>query len=210
MLPSYLVSATGELSTTIEGIRKRYGHLPGFTVPYEREIITRSMAMLGAQQASDLATGQIHFKPPHFLRVQQETPNPEAVISDGETLWWYIPQKKQAYRYPSHKLGKELKVLGDIFQGLRKAEETFVITLAGHDGNDERRLALRPKPPWPDIDHITLSVTREDCRIRKVEIHNVLGGMTRFKLGDILVQERFKEGFFSFSPPEGVKVIEEN
>jgi hypothetical protein len=42
-----------------------------------------------------------------------------------------------------------------------------------------------------------------------VEIHNYLGGITRFTLGDLTIRERFEEGFFGFVAPEGVKVIEE-
>ena len=67
----------------------------------------------------DMASGQIHFRSPKFLRVQQDTPKPEAIISDGNTLWWYLPHKNQVYRYPSHQLGKEIQLLNDIFQGLR-------------------------------------------------------------------------------------------
>lgn len=198
-----------QLSTILEGIKKRYGDLPGLTVPYEREIMTRSMALLGGQVSSDRASGRIHFRPPHFLRVEQEKPTVESLISNGETLWWYIPGKKQVYQYPAEKAGKELKVLGDVLQGLRGVEETFVVMLAGSDDTGGLRLELTPNPPWPQIDHITLSVDQEDYRIRKVEIHNLLGGITRFELGEAVVSKRFDAGFFTFVPPEGVKVIKE-
>jgi len=198
-----------QLSTILEGVRKRYGDLPGLTVPYEREIMTRSMALLGEQMASDRASGKIHFSPPHFLRVDQEKPTEESLISDGNTLWWFIPAKKQVYQYPSHKMGKELKVLGDVLQGLRGVEESFVVMLSGRDDTGGLQLELTPNPPWPEIDHITLSVAQEDYRIRKVEIHNLLGGITRFKLGDVAVRKSFDAGLFTFVPPDGVKVIEE-
>ena len=47
---------------------------------------------------------------PYFLKIQQETPKSEALITDGDTLWWYIPDKKQAYVYPSHTSGMALPV----------------------------------------------------------------------------------------------------
>ncbi|MBU2498639.1 MAG: outer membrane lipoprotein carrier protein LolA [Proteobacteria bacterium] len=198
-----------QLSTILEGVRKRYGHLPGLTVPYEREIMTRSMALLGEPAASDRAFGEIHFRPPHFLRVDQERPTREALISDGRTLWWYVPEKKQVYQYPSSKLGKELKVLGDILQGLRGVEESFVVMLTGRDDAGGLQLEMTPNPPWPDIDHINLSVTEKDYRIQTVEIYNLLGGLTRFKLGNTAVRERFEGGFFTFVPPDGVQLIKE-
>lgn len=202
--------AGDQISSVIECIRERYGRLPGLTVTYEREILTRSMAMLGDQTGSDQATGRIHFKPPHYLRVEQETPSPESIISDERTLWWYIPQKKQAYRYPSEKLGRELKIFSDIFQGLTKVEESFMLSLSSDDQSKEHRLELTPNPQWPDIDHIDLYLASGDCRIKRIEIYNILGGMTRFKLGKEIAEEEFEEGFFTFTPPEGVQVIRED
>jgi hypothetical protein len=42
-----------------------------------------------------------------------------------------------------------------------------------------------------------------------VEIYNILGGLTRFRLGDKIKEEAFKEDFFRFKIPEGAKIVEE-
>jgi len=201
--------ADDQTASILRGIQKRYGHLGGFTVTYTREIASKSMVMLGGPVKTDLATGRLYFKSPHFLRLEQKTPNPETVIADGHTLWWFIPRKQQAYRYPSHKLGEELRLLVDIFYGLRKAEESFniILTSPGHKG--EYGMRLIPNPPWPQIDHIDLSVDKRNYGIRRVEITNYAGGITSFILGELTVKEKFEENFFSFEVPEGVRVIEE-
>ncbi|MFH1122827.1 MAG: outer-membrane lipoprotein carrier protein LolA, partial [Pseudomonadota bacterium] len=85
----------------------------------------------------------------------------------------------------------------------------FVVMLTGRDDTGGLQLELTPNPPWPEIDHITISVAQEDYRIRKVEIRNLLGGITRFKLGNVAVRKRFDAGLFTFVPPDGVKVIKE-
>jgi len=198
------------ISEILAGIRRHYGTLPGLTVPYEREIITRSMAMLGAQMKGDLATGFIHFKPPHFLKVQQESPKKEEVISNGEVLWWYIPGKALAYRYPSEKLGKELQILSDTFQGLKRAEEHFKITVTEDQEKGGVLLNLIPDPPWQQVEHITLLVDPREYRIRMIAIYNYVGGITRFLLGDLTVRRDLDGQSFQFKAPEGVKVIEEN
>ena len=110
------VRADDQLSGILDGVRHLYGPLSGLSVVYEREVVTKSMAMLGIQTKKDVASGRIYFKPPHFLRLEQATPKPETVINNGDTLWWYIPRKKQVYRYPSQKLGREMRILYDIFQ----------------------------------------------------------------------------------------------
>ncbi len=198
-----------KLSAILEGIRKRYGLVPGLTLTYEREVITKSMAMLGAQVKPEVATGVIYYKSPHSLKFQQETPTKEILVTDGNVLWWYIQAKNQAHRYSAHQLSQELKLLGDIFQGLRGVEQSFVILQKGEDEKGALILEVTPNPSWGDIDHIDLTVTPGSYIIQKVEIYNLLGGLTRFKLGDSIKEERFKDDFFKFTPPEGTRVIEE-
>ena len=194
----------------LAGVRSHYGTLPGLTVPYKREIVTRSMAMLGTQMKGDLATGLIYFKPPHFLKLEQQTPKIEYVMSDGKVLWWYIPEKALAYQYPSKKLGKELQVLSDTFQGLKQAEENFKITLKEDEEKKLYLLNLVPDPPWQQVEHIGLLIDPQDYRIRMIAIYNYVGGITRFMLEKLSVRYDLEESSFQFKAPEGVKVLEEN
>jgi outer membrane lipoprotein-sorting protein len=203
------VLADDQLSEILKGVRKTYGKLPGLNLAYEREIITQSMTMLSGGVDRDLATGQIHFKPPSSLRVQQDTPRPETILSDGHTLWWVIPHKNEAHRYPSQGFGQELQLLNDIFQGLRTVEETFDVLLIGLAETGECRVRLTPNPAWPDIQYLELTISQSDYSIQVIEIHNYIGGITRFVLGDYHIQGTFTEDFFSFSPPDGMKVVEQ-
>jgi outer membrane lipoprotein-sorting protein len=196
------------LSGVLEGLNKTYGDLPGLSLPYTREIITRSMSMLGDQVKGDLATGKIFFKTPHFLRVEQETPRIEIIVTDGELLWWYIPEEKSARLYPYQEFGQELRMLSDVFRGLSNAEERFVMAMLDRGPSGEYRIELRPDPPWQEIDRIGLSIT-ECHQIRQVDIYNQVGGITRFMLEAFTAKESFPEDFFRFVPPEGVKVVEE-
>ena len=207
-LLSYPASADEQLSKVLEDVRKRYADLPGIVVTYKREILTKSAVMLGETIETDQAFGRFYFSPPHFLRVEQESPKKEMMTTDGNTLWWYIPHKRKAYRYPSHELGKELRLLSDIFQGLRAVEENFQVMLKGLNNKREYGLELTPGRPWQEIHHINISVAQGDNTIRVVEIYNYLGGMTRFTLGDLSVKEKFEQGFFGFVAPKGVQVIE--
>jgi outer membrane lipoprotein-sorting protein len=207
--PWTTVMADDQLSTIIEGVQKRYGALLGLAVSYEREVITRSMAVLGMQTQKDLASGMIYFRTPYSLKVQQETPDTEVVIINKDTLWWYIPRKKLVYKYPSHKLGQEMQLLSDIFQGLQQVESRFKVTLIADHTDMGVEIKLEPDPPWEQIDHIKLWIDPGNYDIRIIEIHNYLGGLTRFTLGESLAQAVFDDNFFNFVVPEGVTVIEE-
>jgi len=192
----------------IDCLRAEYGDLAGFSVSYEREIISSSMALLGGPAAGDHASGRIHFRPPHFLKIAQEAPKPETVVTNGETLWWYIPHKQEAHRYRSEDVGRELSALADVFRGLKEVSESFEVLWEGHTEQGDRIIRLVPNPPWAETDHISLTVTPE-CRLRVVAIHNTVGNVTRFILGPLEPREAFEEGFFTFTVPEGVRVKDE-
>jgi outer membrane lipoprotein-sorting protein len=201
-----LVMADQQLSQILDGLQKTYSQLPGLSLPYEREVITRSMAMLGGGTNKDLATGQLYFQPPSSVKIQQETPKPETMYTEGTVLWYYVPHKNQAYRYPSPEF---VQLLGDIFRGLRDAEERFDIVLSSVSEDGRCELNLTPNPPWSGIQHLELTVLQMDYTIKKVEIYDSAGGITRFILGDLHVENSFPEDFFRFHVPEGVEVIEE-
>jgi outer membrane lipoprotein carrier protein len=209
LFPWKALATDPALSTILEGIRKHYGLVPGLALTYEREVITKSMAMLGAQAKPEVATGVIYYKEPHSLKFQQETPTKEILVTDGNVLWWYIEAKNQVHRYSSHQISKEVKLIGDIFQGLRGVEQSFVVLQKGEDDKGNLILELTPNPSWGDIDHIDLTVTPGSYLIQMVDIYNLLGGLTRFKLGNSIKEERFSDDFFKFTPPPGARIIEE-
>lgn len=202
------VLAEDPLAGILEGIRKNYGELPGLTVSYKREVITKTMAMLGDQVKGDLATGKMYFRPPNFLKLEQETPEQEFVISNEETLWWYIPHKKRAYKYSAREFGKELRLLSEIFRGLIQVEKRFQVSLRKPNELGENQIELMPNPPWQSIDRIILTVTK-DFDIRIVGIHYQLGATTIFTLNDIAEKKVFEKDFFTFTVPEGVLLVEE-
>ena len=202
------VSADQTLSSILQKVREKYGNLPGLTLTYQREIISASMSLLGEKGNRDLATGLIYFKPPYFLRIDQKTPRIETVISDGEVLWWYIPEKNEVYRYSMQRSARELKLLSDIFQGLKQVEESFVVSLSEEEQTENIRIKLIPQPAWPQTESIIVSISPDDYRILAVEIHDYMGGLTRFTIQKQTVRKNFSQNFFRFEIPKDARVIE--
>lgn len=196
------------LTSVLAGIQKVYGPLPGLSVSYEREVITRSMSLLGGQAGGDKAGGTIYFKHPHFLRMEQERPKPETIVANQDTLWWYIPDQKSVYQYSAKDFGKEIRLLSDIFRGLARVEDSFQAVLQGQSPSGGYDIDLIPDPPWQEIGLITVSVSPE-YHVRGIKIYNTMGTVTHFRLGTLTAKKDFDEGFFRFAAPEGVKVVVE-
>jgi outer membrane lipoprotein carrier protein len=175
---------------------------------YTREAISKAMAMLAVADRHDLARGRLYFKPPHSLRLEQTSPQEELLLTDGQTLWWYLPVKKEGYKYSTKEFGQELRLLSDVLKGLRDTEDSFQISLKATPQTDNYHLVLKPEPPWQEIDHLEVIIRKKDFAITRVEIYNNIGGLTRFLLSNWKEKDRFRKGLFSFSPPPGIKVIE--
>ena len=203
-----VVHADTKVSSVLEKVVEKYKQFSaGMSVPYEREILTKSMSMLNGV-GLDKASGLFFFKGPDLLKVQQETPDVEYVISNGKNVWWYVPEKKTAYRFSD--MGKELAVLTTIFMGIKNPEDTFTITMAGSKAKDEYVLTLTPNESWEDIDNIKVHVSAVDYIITRIEINDMVGNLTRFRLGKFEKKNDLDNSFFDFKVPEDVKVIEED
>lgn len=196
------------LSRILEGIKERYSRLPGLSAEYTREVVTRSMSMLGGKASGDQAAGALFFKTPCFLRLDQKSPSSEMLLTDGKALWWYTPKKGEVHRYDASKLGKELSLLSDIFRGLVRVGERFEATLVSDDPREGSQIELRPTPPWEEIDRVVLTVSPSH-EIRGVDIVNSLQTVTRFTISNLQGKGDFQEDFFQFTVPEGVKLIRE-
>ena len=117
--------AGDEVSRIIDGIRNGYGDAPGITADYTREAVSKTMALLGTEERHDIAQGRLYFRPPYSLRLEQTSPQEELLVTDGQNLWWHVPHKNEAYRYPAMEFGRELRLLSDILMGLRDAGANF-------------------------------------------------------------------------------------
>jgi len=208
MLACPVVHSETKVSQILEKVVENHKQfISGMTVPYQREIITKSMAMLEEDVGLDKASGVFFFKGPNFLKVQQDAPRRELVISNGRSIWWYIPDEKTAYRYED--MNKELSILSMIFMGLRNPEDTFDVTISKSEDAKEHILTLTPNESLEEIDYINVTVSGEDYRITQVDIIDIAGTLTRFRLGAFKVKNDLDDSFFDFKIPDDVKVVEE-
>jgi len=165
------------------------------------------MVTLGVAERRDVAKGRLYFKPPSLLRLEQASPQEELLITDGQMLWWYIPGKQEVYQYSTETFGKELRLLGEVLQGLKGARNNFTITYKDIPESAAYQLLLKPDPPWKDIDRLELSIRKKDFLIEQVDIINTIGGLTRFMLSDVREDQLLQKELFSFTPPSGTKII---
>ncbi len=147
-------------------------------------------------QASE---GLFQVSQPNRLRWIVETPMPQQIIADGETLWIYDPDLEQVIIQPFNEdIATTPAVLfsGDLDQ---LDEAYFVIQL------DERRFELKPEQGGSLFDSMT--IVFDGGKPASIALTDSLGQTTSIRFTQLELNPRLSGDQFVFEIPNGVDVI---
>ena len=156
------------------------------------------------------------------FRWEYEKPSPQEIISDGHTLWVYLPENQQVIeskldRSSLNKAGNPLLFLAE----LGDLSKVFTISWADpkEDGAGNYLLKLVPKEPSPLLQSLQIAVRRQALpqfapagkkRIFPILATTVVdagGNSTRIEFDDIRMNLKLPGDFFHFRIPKGVEVL---
>jgi outer membrane lipoprotein carrier protein len=148
--------------------------------------------------------GTMAFEKPNRMRWEYEKPDPQLIVGDGETLWIYQPEDKQAIKAP----------LGEVFQtttpvsflaGLGHIDRDFNATL---ERDEAERWVLRLVPKKEkSIGTLVLMVRKSDAGVDEARVTDSLGTTTRLVLSGEKRNVDLDPELFRFTPPPGVDVV---
>ena len=148
--------------------------------------------------------GTVAFEKPNRMRWEYEAPDRQLIVGDGEILWIYQPEDKQAIKAP----------LGEMFQattpvsflaGLGHLDRDFNATL---EREEAERWVLRLVPKTEkSIGTLVLVVRKSDAGVDEARITDSLGTTTRLLLSKEKRNVDLDPKLFRFTPPPGVDVI---
>jgi outer membrane lipoprotein carrier protein len=179
-----------------------YNHLrsltAGFTEIYRGEGATRE------------ETGSLWLKKPRKMRWEYRSPKEKLFVSDGESVWFYLPAERQlrktdlrklddlrspiAFLLGKTKLEKEL-------QGLSKAVDQPPL----NPGDTVLRGV--PRAMADQISEVQLEVSPSHQIVRIVLLEPD-AGTTEFRFRDWRENVDLADGQFHFNPPPGVETVE--
>jgi outer membrane lipoprotein carrier protein len=162
--------------------------------------------------AQHAAAGLLMYKKPTMLVLNQAAPRPEQFVTNGRTVWWYIPDENLVHRYTDVDVYGELKPLLDFFAGLGGLEGSFAVkvTPAGEEGEHEHRLDLtRLKTEGGGPREITVWFKPESFAMTGFSLAALTGESTVFSLSNLEINPGLADSIFTFRPPDGVEIIDE-
>jgi outer membrane lipoprotein carrier protein len=203
MVSSPLAFAQDSLDDVIKNLQERYDETKDFSSVFTQETITKSLG------APAIVNGKVYFKKPGMVRWEYTDPIVQDIISDGETLWLYLPDDKQVRIYKAAEAFGNQAFLGFLFgEGeITDDFETALGELDAEKAQDYYLLMLAPKDPESTIYRILLLVDKENYLIHQVNTYDILGNVTRIAFKDIATNSGLKNSLFHFIVPPGVETI---
>jgi outer membrane lipoprotein carrier protein len=184
--------------------------LPTLAADYIR--VTTSPAMEKTYKGSirHTAQGRLFYKKPNKLRLNQTAPDPELLITDGTTVWWYIPEENVVQKYSGQALMTQLEPLLDFLNGLGDLEKSFSVSLLPIIVKGESRfeLTLVPKTEGTNLQELIVWLKADDYTLTGFRFTSTLREITEFELSAVSLNPGISDSTFQFQVPDEAEVIE--
>ena len=146
--------------------------------------------------------GTVALRRPYRFRWTYETPEPQLIVADGVTLWWYEADLEQATARPVESSLQGTPALLLAGQG-RVAGLFHAASLASREGVDWIELT----PNDPRASFRTIRVGMRGQELRTIEMEDGFGQTTRIDFFDVESNPRLSDDLFRFIPPPGTDVV---
>jgi len=196
-----------DLQSLLEKLKDRFGSIKTLKTDYVRDLLPKVSSALPS--APMKAEGRLTFASPNKLRLDQNQPRAELLVSNGEKAWWYIPGEKTVQVFQVKDYGQQVKPITEFFSGLGGLEKHFTVRLDKTIPEEAPfyALVLQPKSPQPDLNQIHLRISKTTFLPLEFTFYNILGDGTRFRFSQVQTAVKVGEAAFQFTPPKGVQVI---
>lgn len=196
----------------LAGLSGRYRGISGLQATYSRVASSPGNENIFKSGTSQVATGMLYWARPDKLMLDQSSPQPETLVTDGRTVWWHLPAEKVAYRYRNIDVAGQLKPLMSFLGGLDALNADFRVSPAPADKGrpGQHGLVLVPKRGAEGgVDRLTIWCDGNFI-LTGFRLNAITGETTDFYLTGFQENPRLDNSRFSFKPPRGTEVIEED
>jgi outer membrane lipoprotein carrier protein len=192
------------LKEVVERVQKRYDVAKDFRARFNQTLTNAAFARKTS------SAGEVLLKKPGRMRWNYTLAEPKMYLADGNTLWLYEPEDKQAFKQDlkSSQLPAALAFLAG--QGKLAAE--FDIKLADpktpYGTARDYVLSLSPKAPQAQVKTIVFVVDPKTFDVRESVITDQQGNVNDLLFSEIRTNTNIPDATFHWAPPPGVRLID--
>src|SRR5258708_13898868 len=197
-----------DVKAVVERVQKRYDSAADFRARFTQTLTNTTF------NRKTTSTGEVLLKKPGRMRWDYQTPDVKMYLGDGDRLWLYEPEAKQAFKQdlkPS-----QLPAALAFLTGKGKLSTEFDISFADQPaaarasaaGPHDYLLALRPKQARAQLASLLFVVDAESFHVRESVLVDGQGNTNDMVFSDVKVNSGVPDATFRWSPPAGVRVID--
>ncbi|HEX2658226.1 MAG TPA: outer membrane lipoprotein chaperone LolA [Polyangia bacterium] len=201
--PAVTPTARLDLATVIDRVQKKYDGAADFRASFNQTLTNTAF------KRRTPSTGEVLLKKPGRMRWNYKTPDPKMYLSDGDLLWLYEPEDKQAFKQDLKT--SQLPAALAFLTGKGKLANEFDITFAKDPVVGTAKdyvLALVPKQAQAQVKSMLFVVDPETFFVRETMIVDGQGNTNDLLFSDIKINNRLPDATFRWSPPAGVRVVD--
>jgi len=202
--PVQQAAAAKDLNTLIDGVDKTFASMKDF----QAKFIQISKNSVNQSPADE---GHLYLTRDKKMRVEYEKPDEKYFISNGKTLFTYIPANRQVTKDPvTDSMAEQFPMMFLIGRsGLRKEfKEVSLKSNVKPLMEGDQVLWLTPNRKNQDIEKIEIEVNPRTNLIDRMTIVNTDKSSTDFAFLEIEINRNIPASKFEFTPPPGIRVVE--
>src|SRR6478672_2094599 len=187
-------------ATVVARVQKYYDNTKDLRAKFEQQLES-------ASRAPSKASGEVWLKKPGKMRWDYAKPEKKLMVSDGATLWVYVPEDEQAYKQDLK--GNALPAQVSFLLGEGKLDKEFDASLTKVDGvaADELALKMVPKVGTTAYRYLVFVVDDKTGQVRRTIIYGQDGSTNKLSFVDVQQNKGVDDGKFKFSPPSGTHIL---
>jgi outer membrane lipoprotein carrier protein len=155
------------------------------------------------------ASGHLYLMKPRRMRWEYKSPDESYFISNGKTVYFYVPADRQVNKEAVKETFDErmplMFLLGKSNLSNEFSRFEGLETKPFLEGT--RVIRMTPKRKT-DIKDVVMEVDPVNYQIRRLILDHVDGSQSDFIFSNIRTNTGLKEAFFDFKVPEGVQVVQ--
>lgn len=187
----------------LEATAERYGAATSLCARFAQ---TLEVPLLGEERSG---VGMLCQAQPDRFAMRFSEPEGDAVVVDGTSVWLYYPSTdpKQVLKLPMAQLPGGF----DFHRAfLSDPASKYAVTYGGSEvvaGRTTHRLELVPLDRSEQYRHAEAWIDAGTPVLRRIRITEENGSIRTVTLEDVELGARAPDGWFEFTPPDGVQVI---
>ena len=193
-----------DLNFALEGLQKKYSQVRDLRMEFIQ-------SYKSPRRAAKTETGTLVLKRPGMMRWEYKTPVEKLFVSNGKTVFFYLPQEKQLQKMKV-KESRDQRIPFLFLLGKGNLKRDFARVEWASDqkpffqGNSV--ILAYPKKGIDEFARILMEFSPQTFQLQRVTVFDVDGTMSEFVFTNIQQDLGTVAGIFDFKAPPGTEVVE--